>query len=38
MYSSETLKTLYDAAKEGHISIILPNITEREILVYYHIR
>lgn len=29
---SGTLKTLYDAAKEGYISILLPDITEREVL------
>lgn len=31
---SGTLKTLYDAAKEGYIRIILPDITEREVLAH----
>lgn len=37
IYSSGILKALYDAAKEGHFCIIPHNITERDILVYYHI-
>lgn len=32
--ASGTLKTLYDAAKEGYISILLPDITEREVLAH----
>lgn len=31
---SGTLKTLYDAAKEGYIRILLPDITEREVLAH----
>lgn len=31
---SGTLNTLYDAAKEGYISILLPEITEREVLAH----
>lgn len=32
--ASGKLKTLFDAAKEGRICILLPDITEREVLAH----